>query len=141
MNDQAIELLLYGRAEGVVRAEYIGVPCQIRIDWLHPHRGLVDLKSCDELDWFEADARRYRYHYQLAFYQAILGVVTGQHVPVYIVAIEKREPYRAGTWRVSDDTLQIARCENEAAIRRLVECRKRDIWPTGFEAVRLLEIA
>ena len=56
MNDGAVDLLRQGRAEGVVRAEYCGVPCQIRLDWLHPHRGIVDFKTCDDLTWFESDA-------------------------------------------------------------------------------------
>ena len=141
MNDEAVDLLLYGRAEGVVRAEYCGVPCQIRIDWTHPHRGIVDLKTCDDLTWFESDARRWRYHSQLAFYQAVLAQAIGQRVPVHIVAVEKREPYRCGVWRVSDDTLVIARSENEAAVRRLVDCRQKDRWPTGYEETRVLAIA
>ena len=62
MNDEALALLLFGRAEGVVRAEYCNTPCQIRIDWTNPGRGIVDLKTCDDLTWFEADARRYGYH-------------------------------------------------------------------------------
>ena len=141
MNNTAVDLLLYGRAEGVVRAEYCGVACQIRIDWTHPHRGIVDLKSCDDLTWFEADARRYRYHNQLAFYQAVLAQVIGQDVPVHIVAVEKREPFRCGVWRVSEDTLAIARGENEAAIERWKVSRESDRWPTGYEIPRLLEIA
>ena len=140
MNSEAVDLLLYGRSEGVVRADYCGTPCQIRIDWTHPHRGIVDLKTCDELTWFEADARRYRYPSQMAFYQSVLAEVLGEHVPVHIVAVEKREPFRCGVWRVSDDTLAIAQRENEAAIRRLVACRERDHWPTGYEEVRILDI-
>ncbi len=140
MNDAAVDLLLYGRAEGVVRAEYCGTPCQIRIDWTHPYRGIVDLKTCDELDWFEADARRYRYLTQLAFYQSVLAVVISKHVPVHIVAVEKREPFRCGVWRVGDDALAVARQENEAAIRRLLTCRQKDFWPTGYEEVRLLDV-
>lgn len=141
MNDEAVDLLLYGRSEGVVRADYCGTPCQIRLDWTHPHRGAVDLKTCDELDWFEADARRYRYMTQLAFYQAVLAEVIAQLVPVHIVAVEKREPFRCGVWRVSDDALTIARRENEAAIRRLLDCRQRDFWPTGYEGIRMLDAA
>jgi hypothetical protein len=140
MNDAAVDLLLYGRAEGVVRAEYCGTPCQIRIDWTHPHRGIVDLKTCDELDWFEADARRYRYMTQLAFYQAVLAQVISCLVPVHVVAVEKREPYRCGVWRAGDDALAIARQENEAAIRRLLLCRQKEMWPTGYEEVRLLDV-
>jgi hypothetical protein len=141
MNDEAVDLLLYGQAEGVVRADYCGVPCQVRIDWTHPHRGIVDLKTCDELDWFEADARRYRYTHQMAFYQAVLAEVIGEFVPVYVVAVEKREPFRCGVWGVGDDSLAIARKENEAAIRRLKACREVDRWPTGYEEVRVLDVA
>ena len=141
MNDQAVDLILYGRAEGVVRARYCGTPCQIRIDWTHPHRGIVDLKTCDGLTWFEADAKRYRYHSQLAFYQAVLAEAIGQQAPVHIIAVEKKEPFRCGVWRLSDDTLAIARRENEAAIRRLLACRDQDQWPTGYEEVRILDVA
>jgi hypothetical protein len=89
MNSEAVDLLLYGQAEGVVRADYCGTPCQIRLDWLDPDRGIVDLKTCDDLTWFEADARRYGYHKQMAFYQSVLAqVLDGQMVPVHIIAVE-----------------------------------------------------
>ena len=141
MNQEAVDLLLCGRVEGVVRATYATVSCQIRIDWTHPHRGIVDLKTCDELDWFEADARRYHYANQVAFYQSVLANAIGKAVPVYIVAVEKREPFRCGVWRVSDDALAVARQENEAAIQRLKACREVGRWPTGYEVVRVLDVA
>jgi hypothetical protein len=139
MNDEAIDLLLYGRAEGVIRANYCGTPCQIRIDWTHPHRGIVDLKTCDDLTWFEADAKRYRYVNQMSFYQAVMAEVIGQHVPVHIVAAEKREPFRCGVWQVSEQSLAVARSENEAAIRRLLSCQASGDWPTGYEEIRILD--
>jgi len=133
--------LLYGRDEGVVRAEYCGIPCQIRIDWVHPHRGIVDLKTCDDMTWFESDARRFRYTHQLAFYRAVLAQVTGSLAPVHIVAVEKKEPHRCGVWRISDDSLAIAQKENEAAMARLMRCRDLGQWPTGYEEVRILDAA
>ncbi|MBN1911829.1 MAG: PD-(D/E)XK nuclease-like domain-containing protein, partial [Pirellulales bacterium] len=141
MNDAAVDLLLYGRAEGVVRTSYCDVPCQIRLDWAHPQRGLVDLKTTADIDWFENESRRHRYHHQLSFYQAVLHEVIGQYVPVHLIAVEKCEPFRCGVWRVSDDTLAIARQENEAAIERLKIARRADRWSTGYEDVRLLEIS
>ena len=45
MNSEAVDLLLYGRSEGVLRTQYCDTPCQIRLDWVHPHRGIVDLKT------------------------------------------------------------------------------------------------
>ena len=56
----ACALLASGAAEGVVRAEYCGVPCQIRMDWFSPEHGIVDLKTCDSLKWFEAECIRKR---------------------------------------------------------------------------------
>jgi len=44
----ARDLLCEGVAEGVVRAEYCGLPCQVRMDWFDPHRGIEDLKTCDD---------------------------------------------------------------------------------------------
>ena len=139
MNEEAMDLLLYGRSEGVVRAEYCQTPCQIRIDWTHPHRGLVDLKTTKDLTWFENEARRRRYHNQIAFYQAVLGEAIDQFVPVYFIAVEKAEPFRCGVWRVSDDTLSIARGENEAAIRRLRRAWEIDAFPTGYEEIRVFD--
>lgn len=141
INDYAVDLILNGVAEGVARADYSGVPCQIRLDWLNPNRGIVDLKTCDDLTWFEADARRYRYPNQMAFYQAVLKEAIGEYIPVYLIAVEKKEPFRCGVWRVSDDCLAMARQDNEAAIERLKSCLNKGIWPTGYEEVRVLDVA
>ena len=139
MNDQAVDLLLYGRSEGVIRTVYCDTPCQVRLDWVHPHRGVVDLKTTADLTWFENDAKRRRYHHQMAFYQAVLGRVIDQRVPVYIVAVEKAEPFRCGVWRLGDNTLAIARQENEAAIGNLRRAWEIDAFPTGYEVIRILD--
>jgi hypothetical protein len=67
LHPEASQLLAAGEPEGVVRADYCGLPCQIRMDWFESHTGILDLKTCDDLGWFEADARRYGYAYQAAF--------------------------------------------------------------------------
>jgi hypothetical protein len=141
MNDEAVDLLLYGRSEGVIRTMYRDTPCQIRIDWVHPHRGIVDLKTTADLTWFENETKRRRYHSQLAFYQAVLAEVIGEYVSVYLIGIEKIEPFRCGVWQVSDNTLAIARQENEAAIRRLRRAWEIDAFPTGYEDIRVMEVA
>ena len=106
---------------------------------LHPHRGIVDFKTCDDLTWFEADARRYGYAHQLAFYRAVLAQVIGIVMPAYIIAVEKKEPFRAGVWRISEDTLAQAQKENEAAIERMKRCIATDTWPTGYEECRVFD--
>lgn len=139
-NGHAVALISRGVAEGIVRTEYCGLPCQIRVDWLNPQCGIVDLKTCDDLTYFEADARRYKYHNQLAFYQAVLKEATGALVPAHLIAIEKKEPFRCGVWRMSDDCLATARRDNEAMIERLKSCREENVWPTGYEEIRVLDI-
>ena len=139
MHEAAVDLLQYGIAEAVVRAEYCGFPCQIRIDWLDPAPSIVDLKTCDDLTWFEADSRRYGYAHQLAFYRAVLKKALGIYVPVHLIAVEKKEPYRCGVWQLSSEVLNLAQKENEQAIDRLHACTANDSWPTGYEETRVFD--
>lgn len=135
----ASELLAVGVAEGVLRTEYCAVPCQIRIDWFAAQRAVCDLKTVDNLDYFEADARRYSYCHQLAFYVAVLREVIGKNMPAFFIAVEKREPFRTGVWRVDEEVLLAAMRENEAAIRRLRQCEASGEWPTGYEEQRVFD--
>ena len=138
-NEPAVDLIIDGVAEGVVREEINDVRCQIRIDWLNPHRGIVDLKTCDDLTWFEADARRYGYAHQLAFYRSVLRQATDMLAPVHFIAIEKKEPFRAGVWLVCEETLAQCARENAAAIERIKDCDRLGNWPTGYEEVRVFD--
>lgn len=136
---EAQSLLIGGVAEGVCRTTYCCFPCQVRPDYWHPDHGIVDLKTCDDLTWFESDARRFGYVYQLAFYRAVLFAASGSTFPVHIVAVEKKEPYRVGVWKVDTGALDHAEPENARAIFRLKNCATANTWPTGYEAVRVLD--
>lgn len=57
-NSTACGLLGTGVSEATVRAEYCGVPCQIRMDWLSPKHGIVDLKTCVSIFTLES----HRFH-------------------------------------------------------------------------------
>ena len=146
-------LLERGRAEGTVRVTLHGEPCQIRMDWFNPdYNGkpvIVDLKTCDNLSFFERDARKYSYPEQLAFYREVFKEANGgmnaaaQDEPppdVYIIAIEKREPYRCGVWKLTDELLDQATATNNTAMSVLKECRCRNEWPTGYEDERVLDV-
>lgn len=137
--EAARKLLADGMPEAVGRAEYCGEPCQVRLDWLSAERGIVDLKTCDDLAWFEADARRFGYAHQMAFYRAVVREITGETFPVHLIAVEKCEPFRCGVWRVGGDVLGIAEKENAEAVARLQQCRRNDRWPTGYEEIRVFD--
>jgi hypothetical protein len=132
-------LLAEGYAEAVVRTEYHEVPSQIRMDWLNLTRGIIDLKTCDNLTWFEADARRYGYAHQLAFYRGVYAVASKSLVPCYLIGIEKQPPYRCGVWQLAEPMLEVATRENVAAIARLRACDATNQWPTGYEEPRIFD--
>jgi len=138
------DLLGMGVPEGVVRTQYRGMRCQIRMDWADTDRlSFVDLKTCDDLTWFVSDARRYGYVYQVAFYRAVFAKalkLVPRGVTVNIIAVEKREPFRCGVWRVDADVLEGAEIVNEEAIQEIKKCEEADAWPTGFEEVRVLDV-
>jgi hypothetical protein len=140
----AKQLLVLGTAESVVRTRWQNVDCQIRIDWLSHMlgAGIVDLKTTGDLNYFEADARRFGYVHQLAFYRSVAAaaaMIDPRDLPVHLIAIEKSEPYRCGVWRMGEDVLAIAQRENEDAVKRLRQCRQSNVWPTGFEELRTFD--
>jgi len=134
-------MLSWGVAEGVCRAEVLDVPCQARLDYLHPEHGILDLKTCDDLDAFEADARRFGYLHQVAFYRAVLRAAASETYPVHFLAVEKKEPNRAGVWLVAEPLLDVAEAENAAAIAQLKHCAATGTWPTGYETLRVFDRA
>ena len=69
-------------------------------------------------------------------YRAVLARVIGVAMPVFLLAVEKKEPYRCGVWQVADDSLTSAQRENEAAIARLLACEATGCWSSGYEDVR-----
>ena len=139
-------LLDDGVAEQTVRTTYFGVACQIRMDWFRAdHEGrpvICDLKTCETLDWFESDARRFGYPAQAAFYREVLRTASDGEVVAdcYLIAVEKREPFRCGVWKLTDGILEACAVENERAIAELAECRRTNVWPTKTEDLRFLDV-
>lgn len=134
-HEVATGLLKEGWPEVTVRVPYNGIACQGRLDFFSLKTGIVDLKTCDDIDWFERDAERYGYVNQMAFYGALVSLVH-EDVPIHMIAVEKQEPFRVGVWRISRGRLDAAREENEERMRELLHCQENGYWPTGYEDVR-----
>lgn len=143
----AADLLASGFAEGTVRTDWDGEPVQARMDWFDPERKiLLDLKTCADVDRFEWDIRDYGYVAQLAFYAHLVELAGGPKLTslkAYLVAVEKKEPFRVAVYFVSPSTLENAhllhmgnefwRNDNSAMMAELKECRATGVWPTRFE--------
>ena len=148
----ASRLLDNGVPEKTVRTLYAGEMCQIRMDWFRPEwegrPAICDLKTCDNLDYFETDAWKYGYPQQLAFYREVFATARdndnaanrGDPKPdCFIVAVEKREPYRVAVYKLTDELLEQCARQNEKAMEDLGRCRASNEWPTGTEALRILD--
>lgn len=139
---KAAELLDGCVCEGVVRTEYLGENVQIRMDAFNPNlKAIIDLKTCDNLDFFTNDCFKYGYAEQMAFYRDVFKAASGGiDTTAWLIAVEKRIPYRCGVWQVSDEMLAQAGKANECAIEELKSCREQDIWPTRYEETRVLDV-
>ena len=150
-HEEAQKLLRTGVAERVLRSDFNGIPVQSRLDWFTEIDDvpiIVDLKTCNDLDSFEYDARKFLYGIQFAFYQQILlrsffeTFETDIAVPakVYAIAVEKKEPFRCGVFEVPDFILGSFTAKLFVAIESLKECQSAGTYPTLYESVRPLNL-
>jgi hypothetical protein len=133
---EVADLFRFGWAELTARAELRGLECQARFDWLCGDGVMVDLKTTSDISRFEADARRYGYLNQFAFYREVARSAGADACRLVAVVVEKRLPYRVGVWKFPDATLDPYAAENAAALASLRRCRETRSWPTGYEGTR-----
>jgi len=148
---EAQKLLHHGVAEQVLHSDFDGIPVQSRLDWfteIGEVPVIVDLKTCNDLDSFEFDSRKFMYGVQLAFYRRIfLCSIFDEYdidctIPpkIYMISIEKKPPFRCGVFRVSDSTLEHFNAKLDAALESLKACQNDGSYPTLYEDVRSLDL-
>lgn len=132
-------LLSEGRPDSTIRMVYEDVPCQVHLDWFSEWHGIVELVICDKLDYyasslsFDDDHKR-----SLALQRAMLSAAGGAEVPVSIIAVEKKAPYRCGVWSVDVELLDKLSLENEQTLAKLRSSIDDNVWPSGFEETRYI---
>lgn len=150
----ASNLLMEGIAEGTIRTTWNGEPVQARLDWFNPEQNyIVDLKTCNDLDRFRFDVRDFGYVEQTAFYaQCVMmarkdKVESGPQIlpACWLVAVEKKEPYRVAVVHIGASTIDDAihghmasetwRDDADAMLIELRKCRETGVWPTRYEEV------
>ena len=138
---EARKLINGGVAEKIFRVDSllgVDIKCQAKIDYMST--AIVDLKTCDNLKYFEFDFKRYGYAYQMAFYRDIVVEFTKDPLwPVFVVAVEKNTPYRVGVWELTQDFLLPFSKANKDHMIHLKSCRESGKWPTGYEEIRRMQ--
>ena len=147
-DQQASEWLREGFAESVFRTNIHGVPLQCRPDWIIGRaddpaswQGIVDLKTCRNLNAFEGTAWRAGYWWQAAFYLWMVnsyrkscGIDVSRELPFFLIAVEKEGVHRVKCARIAESAIMLADGGDlgwQATLAKLTENWLRNQWPTG----------
>jgi exodeoxyribonuclease VIII len=124
-------LALAGSCEASAQWQHkSGRPCKVRFDKVGSGL-LLDLKTTRDVSpqRFAADAVRFGYHAQMAFYYDA-AVALGMEVQdVRIIAVESAPPHDVVVYAITDDVLAVGRAQYEAAIEALGAAEKSGKWP------------
>lgn len=107
-----------------------GIAERGRIDWLNGRA--LDLKTTagdsSETD-FAIQAFRFGYDVQLAWYEHLYHLITGEPLPYLFVVVEAHPPYLTNVHRLGDDELLMARRRAREARERYARCLETGEWP------------
>lgn len=141
-NTHAARLLAKGWPELTIERAEPGfpIPVKCRIDWLASTStkesdawAIVDPKGTDNLDGFERDAFKYRYHRQLAFYRWMVQQEIGKQLPCFLPAVEKSHMHRCRVFSIDPVLLDEGAELNERDMERLKACYAADAWPLDHD--------
>lgn len=107
-----------------------GVLLRGRLDWLG--RMIVDLKTtADDAseEGFGKVAFRLGYDVQLAHYEHLYHLITGETMPYLWAVVETSAPFLTGVYRIGDDELLMARRRAREARERYARGLESGEWP------------
>ena len=120
--------------------EATGVTCRGRVDWLRKGH-IVDLKTCRDASprGFAKAATDYGYRESLAHYQRGIHALTGEWLPVVIVAVESEAPHLVAIYTLSTEDLAWGADRMDEALKTYAECESTGHWPGYSEDVQVLD--
>lgn len=139
--DKLFMAYMSGEKQRIFTVEMFGCKWKCKMDSYIPGRAIVDLKTTREIhkQFFVPDVGHvdfisyYGYVYQLAIYQEIVRLCTGEKLPCFIAAVSKSEHPEIKVIHVDDISLfdaltEVKRsCENTAIL---------DVWRGNVEPLR-----
>ena len=130
------------RSPDIAHLEAFEMACKGRLDFVADIGAIVDLKSTKDASptGFAREVMRYEHHAQLAFYRDGYAMLTGQTLPVVIVAVEAAAPHVVQVYRLSEETLELGRERYVSLLAQLNVYRKESRWPGYAEAEMELEL-
>lgn len=137
-NNKEVRLMLKDSFnERVIRTQFEGVNCQIRIDAFNPSLGIVDFKKTRCMNSFLKDADKFGYWYQAGFYSKIFEVATGENVPFNWVVAEDAEPFEVCVFSLENQHLEYAKKLVVESLLQFKESIKNNQFLTGRECLNI----
>jgi hypothetical protein len=136
-NDFAKQVIEESEIEQVLRVNYEGINCQIRIDAYYHLRGIYDLKKTRKMSTFLRDADKYGYWIQAGFYSKIFEVATGFKTNFSWIVVEDVEPFEVCIFDLDASHLEYAQRCVESGILEYKESFKNNQWLTGREGINI----
>lgn len=138
------------RNEDACRLLFDGTIREQRIDWRFcgkearstpdargPHHS-ADLKTAQTAhpEMFRRQGMRLFYHCQGALYADAIEEETGTRPgDVYIIVVEKSDPYPVSVLRITDRALEVGAKVNRLWIEQLLACERANQWPEYIQGV------
>lgn len=114
---------------------------QCRVDGITPFGDIIDLKSCQSIEEFRANFKRYGYHRQARWYERLVGAVTGDcNGEFTFIAVEKKRPFRCELFRLDPESARYADMEIDEAMVRLERCLETNTWRRNADEVQYIRI-
>ena len=138
--DKLFMAYMSGEKQKIFTCEMFGIKWKCKLDSYIPGRCIVDLKTTREMhkQFYVPDIGHvdfisyYGYVYQLAIYQEIVRICTGEKLPCFIAAVSKSEHPEIKIIHVDDLSLYDALTEVKNSIENtaLVQVWRGEVEPT-----------
>ncbi len=126
-----------GEKQTIMTGELAGAQWKIKMDSYIPHRAIVDLKVVDDIykPYYHKDTGRLNfiqergYDFQLAVYQHIVEMNTGERLPCFIAAADKGKVTNIELIQITQGELDGALAGVEYGVNRINRIKNGEIQP------------
>jgi len=136
-HDAAADLLSGGEAFKHIEGEVHGLPATALIHWISSSGEIVEIDVINDIDRFEQQAIDGDYAHRLEFQERLLRGCENS-AGFYLIAVERKEPYRCGVWEIGLHSVADAYGDNRDACECIKDSLNSNNWPTFYESVRII---